>query len=111
MAWPPRSKPFIINGRIRSLPCYLVDGIYPPYALFIYSYGRPVTYKQKTFNRLQEAPRKDIVRLFAVLTSRYYIALHWPGTPRSQPSVPWPRWWLFLHNRVTQVHGGGYLAK
>jgi len=32
--WPPRKKTYTINGRTRSLPSYLVDGIYPRFSFF-----------------------------------------------------------------------------
>jgi len=42
----------------------------------------PLTEQAKTFNRLHEAIRKDVDRLFGFLTKRFHIALH-PGRYRS----------------------------
>lgn len=109
--WPPRSKPFTINGHTRTLPYYLVDGIYPHYAFYICSYGRAVTDKQKTFNRLQEALRKDVERLYAVLTSRFHIALHPARYANVTTICSVAKAVAILHNMVTQVRRGGYLAK
>lgn len=74
-AWPPR-RPYTLNGRRRTVPYYLVDGIYPRYAFFAAAYETPTTVQQRTYNRLQEAVRKDVERLFAVLTARFHVALH-----------------------------------
>jgi len=80
--WPPRSTPFSINGRTRTLPFYLFDGIYPRYAFLMSPHPKPSTEEQTTFNRLQEAIRNDVERLFGVLMKRFHVALH-PGRYRS----------------------------
>lgn len=54
-AWPPRDKPFTVNGRTRTLLYYLVDGIYPHYPCFICAHPNTDTPKKKVFNRPQEA--------------------------------------------------------
>jgi len=76
--WPPREVPFSINETSRTLPYYLVDGIYPRYAFLVSPHPIPLTYEANTFNCLQEAIRKDVERLFGVLTKRFHVALH-PG--------------------------------
>ena len=76
--WPPRGTPFTINGRTRTRPYYLVDGIYPRYAFLMSPHPKTSTEKQATFNCLQEAIRKDSERLFGVLMKRFHVALH-PG--------------------------------
>jgi len=43
---------------------------------------KPSTEEQTTFNRLQDAIRKDVERLFGVLMKRFHISLH-PGRYRS----------------------------
>jgi len=80
--WPPRGTPFTINGRTRTLPFYRVDGIYPRYAFLMSPHPKPSTGEQTTFNRLQEAIRKDVERLFGVLMKRFQVTLH-PGRYRS----------------------------
>jgi len=64
------------------LPYYLVDGIYPRFSFLISPHPKPSTEEQTTFNRLQEALRKDVERLFGVLMKRFHVALH-PGRYRS----------------------------
>jgi len=80
--WPPRNHPYTINGNTRHLPYYLVDGIYPRFSFLISPHPKPSTEEQTTFNRLQEALRKDVERLFGVLMKRFHVALH-PGRYRS----------------------------
>jgi len=74
--WPPRNKSYTINGRTRTLTYYLVDGIYPRFAFLISPHPKPCTEEQTTSNRLQEAIRKDVERLFGVLMKRFHISLH-----------------------------------
>jgi len=76
--WPTRNQSYTLNGTRRTLPYYLVDGIYPRYAFLMSPLPMPSSEEQKVFNRLQEANRKDLERLFGVLTQRFHIALH-PG--------------------------------
>jgi len=80
--WPPRGTPFTINGRTRTLPYYVVDGIYPRYAFLMSPHPKTSTEEQTTFNRLPEAIRKDVERLFGVLMKRFHAALY-PGRYRS----------------------------
>jgi len=76
--WPRREVPFSINETRRTLPYYLVDGIYPRYAFLVSPRPIPLPDEANTFNCLQEAIRKDVERLFGVLTKRFHVALH-PG--------------------------------
>jgi len=74
--WPPRQHSYTINGRTRTLPFYLADGIYPKWALFATPCPNPDTPAKKTYNRLQVALRKDVERLYAVLRARFHVLLH-----------------------------------
>jgi len=76
--WPPRGTPFTISGRTRTLPYYLVIGIYLCYAFLMSPHPKLSTEEQTTFNRLQEAIRKDMERPFGILMKRFHVALH-PG--------------------------------
>ena len=68
--WPPCNRSYTPNGTSRTLPDYLVDGVYPRYAFLMSRHRMPSTEEQKVFNRLQEAVRKDVERLFGILTQR-----------------------------------------
>jgi len=52
-----------------------VDGIYSRYAFLMSPHPMPSTEEDKLFNRLQEAVRRNVERLFGVLTQRFHIAL------------------------------------
>jgi len=80
--WPSRNQSYTLNGTTRSLPYYLVDSFYPRYAFFMSPHPMPTTEGHKVFNRLQKAVRKDVERLFGMLTQRFDIALR-PGRYRS----------------------------
>lgn len=74
--WPPSCHPYKINGRTRRLLYYLADGIYPSYPFLVRPISSPQTEQQRVFNRLQEALRKDVERLYAVLTGKFKVLLH-----------------------------------
>jgi hypothetical protein len=56
---------------------YLTDGIYPDWSTLVKSikekHGQPLTKKESTFAKAQEAARKDIERAFGVLQARFAI--------------------------------------
>lgn len=74
--WPPDRFPFTVNGRTRRVPCYLADGIYPKYPIFARPFAKPTDAAQRTYNRPQKALRKELERLYAVLTNRFNISLY-----------------------------------
>eukprot|EP00170_Pyropia_yezoensis_P006534 contig_26661_g6555 len=74
--WHPPGLIYTVNGEVMNLPYYLVDGIYPRYSIFVAPHAMPQTPQEKAFNSLQEAMRKDVERLFAVLTARFHVLLH-----------------------------------
>jgi len=109
--WPPRDFPFTVNGNTRTLLYYLVDGIYPRFAFFVAPYPNPQTREQRTFNRLQEALRKDVERLFGILTARFHIMLH----PCRYWSVPrmvlTTQTVAILHNMVVEARRDGFVSR
>jgi len=60
--WPPRIYSFTANGPTRTLLYYLVDGIYHQFAFLVSPFPNPTTEVELTFNRLQDALRKDVAR-------------------------------------------------
>jgi len=76
--WPPREVPFSINRTPRTLLNYIFDDIHPGYAFLVSPQPMTLSNEAKTFNRLQETIRKDVERLFGVLTERFHVDLH-PG--------------------------------
>lgn len=68
-----RSAPYRINNTDRDWLYFLVDGIYPPWAIFVDSFHGSIEEKQRNFSMAQEAARKDIERCFGVLVQRFQI--------------------------------------
>jgi len=93
--WPPRTYSHTANGTTRTLLYYLVDGSFPPFAIFVSPFSDPTTEVETTFSRLQEALRKDVERLYAVLTARFHIALHPARYANVESMVTLRRRWLF----------------
>jgi len=60
--WPPRIYSFTANGPTRTLLYYLVDGIYRQFAFLVSLFPNPTTEVELTFNRHQDALRKDVAR-------------------------------------------------
>lgn len=65
----PDRLEYTLNGCTRRLLSYLADGIYPQYPIFARPLYVAVTSHQRTYNRLHEDVRKDVERMFSVLTS------------------------------------------
>ena len=101
----------IVNGRSRKLCYYLVDGIYPHWAIFIKSIVEATTKKHKCFSRAQEALRKDVKRAFGVLLSRWHLL--------AKPCALWDRKLMFLtmkaaiilHNMILEWRRDGYVSE
>jgi len=109
--WPPRNMPYTINGRTTTLPCYLVDGIYPRFAFLMSPHPQQALVEQKTFNRLQEAIRKDVERLLGVLMQRFHVALH-PGRYRKVSKlVTTYQAICILHNMCEESRRGQFLGR
>jgi len=100
--WPPRTFSFTANGTTRTLLYYLVDGIYPRFAFFVSPFPDPTTEVEFTFNRLQEALRKDKERLYAVLTAHFHVALHPARYASVAQMVTVTKAVAILHNMVTE---------
>lgn len=110
-AWPPKDFPYTVNGRTRRLLYYLADGIYPRYAFFATPYSAPATPKQRVYNRLHEALRKDAERLYAVLTARFHIVLHPARYGTVARIIQTAKAVAILHNMVVAERRTGYLGR
>lgn len=60
---------FEIDGRRRNLPYYLVDDIYPQWAIFVKTMAEAMLQKHRRFSNAQETFRKDVERAVGVLVS------------------------------------------
>ena len=59
--------PFTVNGTEYRYPYYLVDGIYPRYAMFVKTISHPTGEKRIRYAKAQEAARKDVERAFGII--------------------------------------------
>nr|XP_043620883.1 uncharacterized protein LOC122592661 [Erigeron canadensis] len=56
--------PFTVNGTEYNYPYFLVDGIYPRYAIFVKTISHPTGEKRIRFAKAHEAAWKDVERAF-----------------------------------------------
>lgn len=99
--WPPHGLDFTMNGSSFHCPYYLVDGIYPRYSLLVSPHPNPTTPQEGTFNRLQEAIRKDVECLYPVLTARFQIALRPARSTHVSTLIRTAKAIAILHNMKT----------
>jgi len=108
--WPPKDLPYTVNGRTRTMPYYLTDKAYHKYPVFLSCYAKPATRKQRIFNRLQEAVRKDLERLYGVLTSRFHMLLR-PSRFTTVPQmIKAVKAMAILHNMIVSERRGYFLC-
>jgi len=78
--------------------------------MFCFSVPPPITPTEKSSNRLQEALRKDVKRLFGVLTARFHVLLH-PGRFDSVEHMMLAgKAAAILQYMIVKQRRGGYLA-
>jgi hypothetical protein len=65
--------PYDINGTYRDYMYFLVDGIYPKWAIFQSTGDKEGSDMEKMFSCQQEGVRKDVERFFAVLNGKFQI--------------------------------------
>lgn len=99
---------YVLNNKTRECTYYLVDGIYPLWAIFVTTISEPSNRKERRFSAAQEAHRKDVERAFGVLVSRWGLL--------AKPCTLWNRVIIrkvvqvavILHNMIVQLRRGGY---
>ncbi len=62
-----------VNGKTRTMPYWLVDGIYHEWECFVKAISDPTTPMQTLFTKCHESAIKDVERAFGVLQSRFHI--------------------------------------
>ena len=65
--------PYTVNGRERDWAYFLVDGIYPEWAIFVKTFSEKHGHKKKVFGDRQEAVRKDIECAFGILVQKFQV--------------------------------------
>jgi len=82
------------------MPYYLTDKAYHKYPLLLSRHAKPVARKRRIFNLLQEAVRKDVERLYGVLTSRFHMLLR-PSRFTTVPQmIKAVKAMVILHNMI-----------
>jgi len=109
-AWPPKDLPYVVNGRTHTMPYYLTDKAYHKYPVFLSCYAKPTTRKQRIFNRLQEAMRKDVERLYGVLTARFHMLLRPSRFTSVVQMIKAVKAMSILHNMVVLERRGDFIG-
>ena len=65
--------PYTVNGNERDWMYFLVDGIYPEWAIFVNTFSHPSDPLKKHFASMQERVRKDIECAFGILVSQFHV--------------------------------------
>lgn len=68
-----RTADYTINGNARDWLYFLVDGIYPPWSIFMSTIPNPINDKERKYKERHEAVRKDIERAFGTLVQQFQI--------------------------------------
>jgi len=68
-----RSEPYRINGQSRDWHYFLVDGIYPEWAIFVNTYQDTSDEKKRKFALAQERVRKDVECAFGILLQKFQV--------------------------------------
>ena len=68
-----KTDPYLINGKERDWNYFLLDGIYPEWAIFVNTYQDKSDPQRKKFATAQEKVRKDIECAFGILVQRFHV--------------------------------------
>jgi hypothetical protein len=71
-----RIDPHEINGTVRDWMYFLIDGIYPNWAIFVKTFSCPTEVKKKKFAVRQEKIRMDIENAFGIAVSSFHALEH-----------------------------------
>jgi len=91
------------------MPFYLVDGIQSKYPIFVAPYPIPVTSEEQAINRLQEAVSEGVERLYALMTSRFHVALRPARTFHMANITPTARAVESMHDMITVLRRNSYV--
>ena len=103
-----KTESYTINNNVRDWLYFLVDGIYPPWAIFMSTIGNPIGEEQTLYKTRHEHVRKDIERAFGALVQQFQIL-----------QIPFRSWSLednsailnccvILHNIITESRRFSY---
>lgn len=99
---------YTINNRKKNQLYYLVDGIYPKWAIFIDTIRMATSRKEKCFSGAQEAVRKDVERAFGVLVSRWHLLMKPCMFHNKELGVLVMKTGIIMHSMIVEARRGGY---
>lgn len=102
------SYSYKINNNDHKSLYYLVDGIYPEWAIFIDTIRMATTRKEQFFSAYQESMRKDVERAFGVLLSRWHILQRPCMFYDRARCVKVMKTAIIMHNMIVEARRDGY---
>jgi len=109
--WPPRTCSVTVKCTTSTLLYYLVDCKYSRFAFFVSRFPNPTAKVELNSNRPQEAVRKNVERLYALLTARFHVSLHPKNYSTVAQMVTVTRAVAIVHNMVTEQQKDGYISR
>ena len=67
------TEEYEVNGNVRDWMYFLVDGIYPEWAIFVNTFTNKDTKEKRKFATEQEKVRKDIECAFGILVQQFQV--------------------------------------
>ena len=98
-----------INNTVRDFLYFLVNGIYPDWAIFIDTFADPHQEKQKYYADKQEGVRKDIERCFGGLVQQFQILKHPLRMWYWDEIVDLLECCIIIHNMIVEHRRPGYM--
>ena len=83
----------------------------PGLLFFVSPFPNPTTKVKLNFNRPQEAVRKNLERLYALLTARFHVSLHPKNYSTVDQMVTGTKAVAIVHNMVTEQQKDGYISR
>lgn len=103
------SNPFRVtpDGPLRALGFFLVDGIYPRWAIFLQPVHSADNPREGRYTKRQEGRRKDIERAFGVLQARFKVLRHEDYRWNKEEIVNTSNVCVILHNMLVRMNQNG----
>lgn len=103
--------PYMINGRERDWMYFLVDGIYPEWAIFVTTFSDKSDARKKKFAQAQEAVRKDVECAFGILVKRFHVLARPLRGWHEEDLKDLVHCCVILHNMITVAREGSVASE
>ncbi|KAI0563688.1 Plant transposon protein [Gracilaria domingensis] len=101
---------YVVNGVHQSgLLYYLVDGIYPPWSVFVGPNDAPLNDREANMTQRRESTRKDIERMFGALQGRFKILRLERHEWSDELIILISQACIILHNMLVEMDSNGEL--